>query len=285
MMGLSYRVATPAEIEHYEKRLYPLQDRVLRAAGDYGNSLVLTGGTALARCYLEHRFSDDIDFFTNLPRAGRVGADFVNTLRNAGFSVEIKTQNDTFLRAFVVDSDLRLQVDVAPDSTRLDDPQMSPLGAFVHSLRDIAANKVSAYEDRAEVKDVIDLYYLSKRFSWSEIFQGADAKRVPIVYGDLQNILATPLSGSALIKDPISLSELETFVVTLKDEIAIDVKKKVDACSLTIGDLVFDLLWDTPLEQRVLSSQTAPVVSRRLTQLSLPEQTALRRSIQAAAKR
>jgi predicted nucleotidyltransferase component of viral defense system len=41
--------------------LYPLQDRILAVAAGYGDDLVLTGGTALARAYLHHRYSDDID--------------------------------------------------------------------------------------------------------------------------------------------------------------------------------------------------------------------------------
>ena len=45
--------------------LYKLQDKVFEALkGNYG-SLYLTGGTALSRFYLHHRYSDDLDFFVN----------------------------------------------------------------------------------------------------------------------------------------------------------------------------------------------------------------------------
>jgi predicted nucleotidyltransferase component of viral defense system len=44
-------------------------------------------------------------------------------------------------------------------------------------LRDIAANKISAYENRAEVKDAVDLYYLARSASWAEMFAAAERKR------------------------------------------------------------------------------------------------------------
>jgi len=38
---------------------------VIGQCGDIANVFYLTGGTALAEFYLKHRFSDDLDFFTN----------------------------------------------------------------------------------------------------------------------------------------------------------------------------------------------------------------------------
>lgn len=54
--------------EAEKSSLYPLQDQVLakvfRRQKDWGiPNVVLCGGTALARCYLQHRISFDLDFF------------------------------------------------------------------------------------------------------------------------------------------------------------------------------------------------------------------------------
>ena len=46
-----------------------LLDRLSRS--EFTRDFFLTGGTALAECYLHHRFSEDLDFFTGTP--GRVG--------------------------------------------------------------------------------------------------------------------------------------------------------------------------------------------------------------------
>jgi len=46
-------------------RLYQLQDKFLSCWYSLGLPFYLTGETALGRFYLNHRFSDDLDFFTN----------------------------------------------------------------------------------------------------------------------------------------------------------------------------------------------------------------------------
>jgi predicted nucleotidyltransferase component of viral defense system len=58
--------------------LTPLQRRFLNAFSqtELKKDFFLTGGTALAHFYLQHRLSDDLDFFTEVP--GVVAKDFVD---------------------------------------------------------------------------------------------------------------------------------------------------------------------------------------------------------------
>ncbi|MCP4129800.1 MAG: nucleotidyl transferase AbiEii/AbiGii toxin family protein [bacterium] len=49
----------------YREKLYPFQDGVLNIVKKLKTPFYLTGGTALSRCYYNHRFSDDLDFFVN----------------------------------------------------------------------------------------------------------------------------------------------------------------------------------------------------------------------------
>ena len=51
--------------DYYQNILYPLQDKVLEIVGSLPVEFYLTGGTALSRAYLNHRHSDDLDFFLN----------------------------------------------------------------------------------------------------------------------------------------------------------------------------------------------------------------------------
>jgi predicted nucleotidyltransferase component of viral defense system len=51
--------------KYYQNKVYPLQDEVLRGIQDLNVDFYLTGGTALSRCYLNHRYSDDLDLFVN----------------------------------------------------------------------------------------------------------------------------------------------------------------------------------------------------------------------------
>ncbi len=49
--------------DYYEKKLYPLQDGVLRCVEECKTDFFLTGDTALSRGYYHHRYSDDLAFF------------------------------------------------------------------------------------------------------------------------------------------------------------------------------------------------------------------------------
>jgi predicted nucleotidyltransferase component of viral defense system len=47
------------------QKLYELQDEVLKVVFETEREFYLTGGTCLSRFYVEKRYSDDLDFFTN----------------------------------------------------------------------------------------------------------------------------------------------------------------------------------------------------------------------------
>jgi len=278
-MQPQYRVATAQEVAYYTQRLYPLQDRILALAGSYDDALVLTGGTGLARCYLDHRFSDDIDLFTAEPFAGRLGRDFANALERSGLRVEPVNAGPDFFRAFVSDGVTRVQLDVAADSPRVEAPLRSQFGVFVHALRDIAANKIGAFENRSEVKDAVDVLYLAQQLSWEQMFADAERKRVPIAYEDLQHFLEQPLSGEALLRKPIDDAAFERFVEILHVEIAREIKKKIVESESRLGAIITELLWDTPIESRTINQHTRPVLARRAERLPLPQRVALLRAL------
>ena len=47
------------------RKIYQLQDSALQLITPFLDKFYLTGSTALGRFYLNHRFSDDLDFFVN----------------------------------------------------------------------------------------------------------------------------------------------------------------------------------------------------------------------------
>ncbi len=49
----------------YSAKLYPFMDKVLALIRQADTAFYLTGGTALGRHYLHHRYSDDLDLFVN----------------------------------------------------------------------------------------------------------------------------------------------------------------------------------------------------------------------------
>lgn len=146
--------------------LTPLQHDVLEAvfaAGLGECGYYLTGGTALAEFYLNHRYSDDLDLFTRkkaLPvedlRVAEVAFD------QLGLDVTRQTQSDQFARFFLVASGSSegLKVELGRDVGAMMAPPLRLGPVVVDSLEDIAVNKVCAILGREEPKDFCDLYFI-----------------------------------------------------------------------------------------------------------------------------
>jgi len=138
-----------------------------------------TGGTALAVCYLRHRESDDLDFFTDDPTSlDPTARDFEKTLRSAGLNVQVERRQATFVRLLI---EQELKVDMALDAPfRLKPPVQSNIEGIkvpVDDLEDIAANKMMALFGRAEPRDFVDVYFLAKEyFDFMEMVQMAAKK-------------------------------------------------------------------------------------------------------------
>ena len=94
-------------------KLYLLQDKFLSWWLTLGLPFYLTGGTALGRFYLNHRFSEDLDFFIN---ADTQYQDYIAELRNkitSHFTVNIQQSlfADDFTRFFISEDEITLKID------------------------------------------------------------------------------------------------------------------------------------------------------------------------------
>lgn len=270
-----YRKATTEERERYEQSLYALQDKVFEVASVYEDKIYLTGGTALSRFYFQHRLSDDLDFFTTTDDLKLIANDFVARLQAKGFSPEIDRLDVYFARVFVEENGLQLKVEFVREFNLYGKLIKTDKGIYINNLEDIGANKISAFEDRAEMKDIIDLFFITQRLAWEELFRIADTKRVPVAYEELLTINVDGISGKALTLADIDESALATFLDELKAQTEAQVKKKEQAAMNNLTKIVEKLLWDFPLEDRKLDRYSKPVLKRRLNRLPLPERKAL----------
>jgi hypothetical protein len=162
------------------ERLYELQDDVMRAVFSRQLGFYLTGGTALSRFHLNHRYSDDLDFFTH--EINSFG-DAVRMLRSDldGLFAPVISEVDAreFKRLLIRQTDQKLKVDfVADRAPRVGVPEDRD-GAYVDTVRNILSNKVGAVLSRDEARDVADLLQISRsyRFPWSVILQEAFQKQ------------------------------------------------------------------------------------------------------------
>jgi predicted nucleotidyltransferase component of viral defense system len=151
--------------------LTPTQRRFLsRFYQESGPSeaLYLSGGTALAAYYLEHRYSDDLDFFARDARAFRdINPRVIASVGDAGLDiVDVETGDHSVRYRLAGDTE---QTHALQKVEFLFDPypHMGQVQRFedvlVDALLCIAIKKVDALHNRLEVKDYVDFYLTVNR--------------------------------------------------------------------------------------------------------------------------
>lgn len=136
------------------------------ASDPVSSHFYLSGGTALAGFYLDHRYSEDIDLFTqDTSKIMEVRPIVEASLKSCGLEVTGRRESEEMLE-YKLQPDLQSpgalrKIDVVRDTVPIfSRPQM--FGVIrVDSLLNIAVNKVAAIFSRSdEVKDYVDLYFI-----------------------------------------------------------------------------------------------------------------------------
>jgi len=165
--------------DYYRNTLYPLQDKVLEIIAKLPVGFYLTGGTALSRAYLHHRYSDDLDFFVNeVPDFKSQVNIVIKALADSDHKIDISVADDGFARIFVFDGDSSLKLDFVNDVPfRKGTPIVTPLFVRTDNLNNILSNKVTAL-GRYSTKDVVDIVYICQtlKFNWGNIINDASEK-------------------------------------------------------------------------------------------------------------
>ncbi len=168
-------------VDYYTSSLYPLQDKVLRLVEKTNHSFYLTGGTALSRHYLHHRYSDDLDFFLNdNPNFKKEAGELVSLFQKTFSSVQIGVSDEHFLRLFIKDREVELKVEFINDVLfYVGDNEKTPLFHLTDNWKNILTNKISAL-GRNEPKDIADILFICMKFSfnWIEMVEFAKKKDI-----------------------------------------------------------------------------------------------------------
>ncbi|WP_448519581.1 nucleotidyl transferase AbiEii/AbiGii toxin family protein [Rhodoflexus sp.] len=165
--------------EYYEKQLYPLQDSVLKCMDSIPTSFYLTGGTALSRAYLHHRYSDDLDFFVNYDDDFKQKTQLIiSELQQQFQSLHIAIVYDSFARCFINQNGLQLKIEFVNDVPyRVGKPQPTSLFSQTDTIANILSNKLSALQ-RNEAKDLADIWQIALHYSfnWKKVIEDAQNK-------------------------------------------------------------------------------------------------------------
>ena len=180
--------------EFYTHKLYPLQDRALRAMQACASDFYLTGGTALSRASLHHRYSDDLDFFCNaVPDFNRQVELCLAAIRQEfGKGLEVSITTESYLRAFVREGKTDLKIEFVNDVPfRSGEVERTDLFYRTDTVRNILSNKLSALQ-RHEPKDVADLIHIcrSTDFHWRDVVGEAKQKDLWVDEAELVKLLS-----------------------------------------------------------------------------------------------
>lgn len=215
--------------------LSEMQARVLNALfkGGIGSlGYYLTGGTALAEFYLQHRRSDDLDLFTREKRLFKQDYEkLLGILSEQGIEIASQELSDEFMRFFVSEmgqDQEKLKVEFARDVPSMIGPPISHEEIIVDSFEDIAVNKICAILEREppEVKDFVDLFFILKETKYSvDYLVNRAAEKEGSLDSELGKLgFATNLSRvdafrflPRMIK-PLSLVELKAFLLPIARE-------------------------------------------------------------------
>lgn len=163
---------------YYLDKLYPFQDDVLYVVEALNLNFYLTGGTALGRCYLNHRYSDDLDFFVNDNDHFKMECSAAINALKGQWECDIAVTSATFARIFLKKEKITLKVDFVNDvPIHYGEICSFPLFHRIDSWRNILSNKLCALS-RLEVKDIIDIIFIARTydFEWETIVSEAKEK-------------------------------------------------------------------------------------------------------------
>lgn len=152
------------------KILTEQQIKILQLIGahkEIASSFYLSGGTVLAGYYLFHRYSEDLDFFSENEFDVQGISVFLSDLKKALNFDSIDFQQSLNRNLFFLnfsDETIKLEFTYYPfpcmEQGSIND------GIQIDSLIDIATNKLFTIYQRSTARDYIDLYCICKKEGW-----------------------------------------------------------------------------------------------------------------------
>lgn len=186
------------------------------------------GGTALSVFYLQHRYSNDLDFFSKKEFEPGLAIRFVNKLANKLQVTAKMTKKQTVLWFEMEKDGMPLKIDFLDFPYKRIEKGASYKGVEIDSEKDIGANKILTVNLENNPKDYVDLFFLLQKFTIWDLIYAVEAKfrlRLDLVslgedFINVENIQILP----KMIK-PLKLTELKKFFNELAKKIGAKIIK------------------------------------------------------------
>lgn len=179
----------------------------------------LTGGTPLAAFYLHHRYSEDLDFFTEDREVNLVSVQaLIKNCRKKFKLKDVSYQNyqglHTFSLKYPNGNELKTDFNYYP-FPRVEKGGVK-YGVETDSLLDIAVNKLQTIGTRTKTRDFVDLFFIIQeaKYTIPELMKSARAKFdffiEPTQYGK-QFVQVTKLKDYPRMIKPLNKNDMWDF--------------------------------------------------------------------------
>lgn len=175
----------------------------------------LTGGTALAACYLNHRESEDIDLFIDTPfDSATVMATMTRITAHLKVKATLATIHERLRYDLAFPNGQLLKIDFVFYDFKHLEPVNHLDTLAVDSIGDIAVNKLLALSQRTASKDFVDLYFLLKKYTVWDLRQSVEHKfklDIDPFYLSALFSKAEELTDMPIMKKKLTLEVLKKF--------------------------------------------------------------------------
>lgn len=183
----------------------------------------LTGGTALAEYYFQHRLSDDIDLFTTSDEAFELARrETVEVARRLNCALTDRVAAPAFQQFILTRVDETLRVDLVRDIDIQFGAHLQRGRVIVDSLENIGANKITAIFGRTAAKDFVDFYFiLQAGHTFDDLLRLTKEKDTGLTEFFLAGMMRQVVKLDRLprmLKD-VSLDKLKEFYLSLADDL------------------------------------------------------------------
>jgi predicted nucleotidyltransferase component of viral defense system len=225
------------------KKLYLLQNKFLKWWSTLNLPFYLTGGTALHRFYLNYRYSEDLDFFTNNNPLYSQYIAFVK--KNIENKFKINTERalftEDFTRFFVIENDVYLKIELVNDTNNQNHLPINYKFGLIDNLSNILANKLTAIIGRDEPKDVFDIVHiaLNYSFNWIDIFNLAKTKAAINEIDVEQRLCSFPIEwikNIDWVKKPVNLDLFQKNLKQIADDFLLGRNNSICSTIISINN-------------------------------------------------
>lgn len=179
------------------------------------NQFYFGGGTALSVFYLQHRFSEDLDFFTEREFDKNLLISFINVVaQKIGTTAKI-TKKKTVMWFELTKGKEILKVDFLFFPYKRIEKGTTYRGISIDSPKDIGANKLLILNLETNSKNYVDLYFLLKeKYSIWDLLYSVETKfrlQLDLISLGEDFLEAEKLDFLPKMIKPLTLDELKRF--------------------------------------------------------------------------